>query len=127
MSPTVPGYLGPMELNRVGSASPTPPKSLGDWRALVGRALGRAGLSQKEAAGRLDVTQSALSKQLSGVEHLSFWRLFHLGPEFWQEMVELIVEFHGLSSPGLSAQDQDDLRIGRAFRELQQMTARAQR
>jgi predicted transcriptional regulator len=123
MSSRLQGALGPMELNRVGKASPTVPKSFADWRALVARGLGRAGLTQKEAASRLDITQSALSKQLAGVEHLSFWRALSLGPEFWSEMIDLIAEFHHLPPRGLTAQDEQWRRIGRAYCELQQQAA----
>jgi hypothetical protein len=124
MSPRVNGTFGPMELNRVGQASPTLPKAVGDWRALVGQAIGRAGFSHKEIAATLDITQSAFSKQLSGLEHLSFWRMFSLPPEFWQEMVTLICEFHGLQI-GMTQQDQEDMAAGRAFREaVQRVRAR---
>ena len=112
--------LSPMELNALGTASPTAPKSIGGWRALVSKSLGRAGLSQKAAASDLGITESALSKQLSGLEHLSFWRMLNLGPEFWAEMVDMILEFHGRNAPGLTAQDQEDMRIGRLMREIVQ-------
>jgi transcriptional regulator with XRE-family HTH domain len=116
--------LGPMELTRVGCAHPTAHKSFDDWRALVVRALGRAGLSQKEAASRLGVTQSALSKQLSGLEHLSFWRALSLGADFWLEAIELISGFYGLPPRGLTAQDEADRRLGKAFREAVQQAQR---
>lgn len=120
--------LPPVELNRVGTASPTPPKSVGDWRSVVARAIGRAGLSHKEAAGHLDITQSALSKQLSGLEHLSFWRMVSLPRAFWSELIPLIREFHGLPPDGLIAEDLELIRIGKAYVELQGLVAaRSQR
>jgi hypothetical protein len=127
MSMRLQGALGPMELNRVGSTSPTVPNLLGDWRALAVRALGRAGLTHKEAASRLDITQSALSKQLAGVEHLSLWRALHLGAEFWAEMIDLIADFYDLPPRGLSSLDEEHRRIGKAFYELQQQAARVAR
>ncbi len=84
------GQPAPTAPKSVGEASSTAPKSVGEWRALVGRALGRAGLSQKAAAIDLGITPQALSKQLAGAEHLSFWRMFNLPPEFWRELVALI-------------------------------------
>jgi hypothetical protein len=125
MSPSIQLTTGPMELQRVGHASPSHPKSVGDWRALVARAFGAAGLTQKEAASRLDVTQSALSKQLAGLEHLSFWRMLNLGPDFWREMVELICEFHGIQPPGMTSDDMEALRIGKAQIELHRQIAKA--
>jgi hypothetical protein len=116
--------LSPMELNGLGTASPTAPKSIGDWRAIVSKSLGRAGLSQKVAAADLGITESALSKQLAGTEHLSFWRMLNLGPDFWSELVDLICEFHELPPRGLTAQDEADRRLGRAFREAVQQAQR---
>jgi hypothetical protein len=111
------GALGPMELKPLGSASPTPPNSLGDWRAIVSKSLGRAGISQKVAAADLGVTEAALSKQLAGAEHLSFWRMHSLPPEFWHELVLLIVEFHGLTIGAASQRDLEDAAIGRCVRD----------
>lgn len=109
-------YLPPMELNPVASGSPTPRKSLGDWRATVGKSLGRAGLSQKAAAADLGITESALSKQLAGTEHLSFWRMCSLPREFWREMVMLIIEFYDLQI-GMTEEDRRDCELGRTVRQ----------
>jgi hypothetical protein len=108
--------FGPMELERVGTASPTLPNSVGDWRLLVARALGRAGISQKAAAADLGLTPQALSRQLAGMEHLSFWRMYALSPEFWRELVALICEFHDIAI-GQTVQDRTDAEIGRLVRE----------
>lgn len=88
--------------------------------------MGRAGLSAKAMAGTMGVTEQQLSDQLNGRAnyHLSFWRMQALGPDFWRELVELICEFHGISV-GLSAQDEEDRRIGKAYRELQQQVLRS--
>lgn len=116
MASMKPQALVAMELNTVATPAPTPRKSLGDWRAIVGKSLGRAGLSQKQAASDLGITESALSKQLAGTEHLSFWRMHALPPEFWRELILLILEFHELTI-GSTQRDQDDAAIGRLVRE----------
>lgn len=124
MPPRVQGNLPPMELNRVGEsaprfadASPTVPNRLAEWRALVCKSLGRAGLSQKAAAADLGVTESALSKQLAGAEHLSFWRMASLPPEFWRELILQVAEFHDLTI-GSTQQDAEDAAVGRLVREV---------
>lgn len=108
--------LPPTPLNRVGETTPTNPKTVGDWQALVPRAFGRSGLTHKLAAGHLEVKQTALSKQLAGLEHLSFWRMFALPREFWQELVLLVIDFYDLQI-GLTEQDRRDLELGRSVRE----------
>lgn len=116
MSPMVNGALGPMEVDRVGTTTPTSPKSIGEWRAMVARAFGRSGLSQKAGAIDLGITPQALSKQLAGLEHLSFWRMYALPPEFWRELVLLIVDFHALTLGG-TEQDRRDVELGRTIRD----------
>lgn len=116
MRAIVNGALGPMELDRVGTPTPTAPKSIGDWRGLVARALGRAGISQKAAAVDLGITPQALSKQLAGAEHLSLWRMHALPPEFWREVIELMCEYHQICI-GQTALERADMELGRAFRE----------
>jgi hypothetical protein len=119
MRPITQPTLGPMELNPVGRQTPTEPNRLGDWRATVGKSLGRACISQKVAATDLGVTESALSKQLAGAEHLSFWRMRGLPAPFWQELVLLIIDFYGLQI-GMSEQDRRDCELGRTMREAVQ-------
>jgi hypothetical protein len=89
-----------------------------EWRALVPRALARAGISQKAAASDLGITQSQLSRQLTSPngEHLSFWRMASLPDAFWHELWLLMSEQRGLSV-GLTEQDRRDLELGRAIRE----------
>jgi hypothetical protein len=99
-----------------------------EWLAGFVAARNKAGLSQQAAAFALGgISVQLLSAQENGVEnkHLSFRRMWRLGPDFWAEMVELILKFHGLAAPGLSPQDEEDRRIGRAYRELQQQVARS--
>lgn len=83
---------------------------------MVARAFGRASISQKAAAADLGVTPPALSKQLAGGEHLSFWRMQALPPEFWQELIPLIVEYHGLTL-GDTPQQRNYAEIGRLVTE----------
>lgn len=118
MNQSLQGALGPMELERVGDRSLTVPKSIKDWREIVTRAMGRSSLSQKAMASDLGITAQQLSAQLSGRngEHLSFWRMVALPSSFWQELLPLIVEFHGLSLTD-SPQQRNDAEIGRLVRE----------
>lgn len=122
-------YLPPMEVESLRTAVRSGADSLRTWRELVRRALGKAGISAKAAAGEMGITEQQLSDQLNGREkyHLSFWRMQALGPDFWREMVDLILEFHGLPAPGLTAQDEEYRRIGKAYCELQQQAVRSQR
>jgi hypothetical protein len=113
---TVQRALGPMELQKVEAPVSTALKSIESWRGLVGRALGRVGWSQKRAAIEMGIPEAQLSRQLRGAEHLSFWRLHALPPEFWRELILLIVEFHDLTI-GATEQDQTDQQIGRLVRE----------
>lgn len=121
MSAMVQGALGPLEVTVVDSRlSPT----VNDvdreraWLALVPRAMGRAGLSHKALAADLDVDRAQLSRQLAGAtnHHLSFRRMFRLPSAFWQELLPLIVEFHGLTLHD-SPQQRSDAEIGRLVRE----------
>lgn len=104
------------EQQPLGETTPTVPKSLGEWRGLVGRAFGRSGLTQKVAASELGITESALSKQLAGAEHLSFWRMHSLPVEFWRELIVQIAEFHAITLSG-TQQDAEDAAIGRLVRD----------
>ncbi len=118
MPGTVQPTLGPMELQRVQEGSLTVLKSIQDWRALVPRALGRAAVSQKQAAADLGITPSQLSGQLAGRngEHLSFWRMHGLPREFWAEILPLIADYHGLTL-GDSPQQRNHAEIGRLVSE----------
>lgn len=124
--------LPPTSVERLRTATQPAADSLRSpsrWRELVTKARNRLGLSQKEMAGGLGITEQQFSDQLKGREnyHLSFWRMLELGPEFWAEMLDLIADFYGLPARGASPQDIEDMRIGRAFRELQQQALRGQR
>lgn len=111
--------LGPMELKALSSHVETAHNSLSDWRIIIGRALGKSGLSQKRAASELGITEGQFSRQLAGVEHLSFWRMRNLPPEFWRELIVLIAEFHHITIGG-TQQDAEDARVGALVREVVQ-------
>lgn len=111
--------LPPMPLEKLREASCSGTKSLQDWRGVVVRAMGRSGLSQKVMASEMALSPQQLSDQLAGRDgaHLSFWRMFLLSKDFWQELVLLIIEFYNLQI-GMCEQDRRDLEAGRALREL---------
>lgn len=110
-----------MELQRVESPSSTALKSLEDWRALVGRALGRIGWSQKRAAIEIGIPETQFSRQLAGTENLSFWKMRTLPPEFWRELIVLVCEFHDITI-GQSTQERIDAENGKLLRELMART-----
>jgi hypothetical protein len=94
---------------------------------MVRRALGKAGISAKTAAGDMGISESQLGDQLNGREkyHLSFWRMHGLPREFWIELVDLIIAFHDLEPRGVSSQDLEYIRIGKLECEKQALIARA--
>lgn len=61
---------------------------------LVERALNRAGINRKQAAGHMGISESLLTRQMQNIDHqhLSWQRLFSLPDEFWTEMLLLIAE-----------------------------------
>jgi hypothetical protein len=88
------------------------------WLGLVGRALGRCGLSTKAAALTMEVDRPQLSRQLACVphHHLSFRKMLRLPADFWVEIIPLICEFHGISV-GITKQEAEDAAVGRLVRE----------
>lgn len=125
--------LGPMEVQRVGAAVSTTVNKVDslqsttdnkvdrdmEWVGLASRALGKSGYTQKTAGGALDVDKSLLSAQLNCApnRHLSFRKMWRLGPEFWRELILLILEFHDITI-GSTQQDQEDAAVGRLVREV---------
>lgn len=105
-----------MPLDKVENHVSTPLKSLEGWRALVTLSIARIGWSQKRTALELGIPESQFSRQLSGVEHLSFWRMGSLPPEFWQELIVLVCDFHEIAVTGCQAERQN-AELGRLFRE----------
>jgi hypothetical protein len=59
-------------------------------------ALAKAGLSHKAAAILMDISEAQLSRQLSGHEQLSAWRLQRLPTAFHKELTMLQAERQGL-------------------------------
>jgi hypothetical protein len=122
--------MPPMEVKAVGRPVPTADNSVDterSWLRLVSRALGKCHRNQEDARRTMDVDPGTFSAQLNCVpnRHLSFRKMVHLGPDFWREMVELICEFHGLQPPGMTADDMEALRIGKAQIELHRQIAKA--
>lgn len=119
MQKSVQQTFGPMELEKVQDASRSDLKLVQDWLSLFVRARGKAGISQKNIARDMGISPQQLSSQESGREgeHISFTRMRLLPPEFWRELILLMVEFHGITI-GSSQQDADDATVGRAFRDL---------
>lgn len=90
----------------------------GDWLALVPRAMGKCGLSHKAMAIDLEIDRGLLSAQLLGApnKHLSFRRMWRLSPEFWRELILLIIDFYGLAIAA-TEQERRDAELGRTVRE----------
>lgn len=93
------------------------PKSVRDWQELPARALGRAGISQKQAAADMGITAGQLSSQLSGREHLSLWRMKDLPAAFWNELIPMLAEWHDLSF-GSNEQARQDSVLGAKVRAV---------
>jgi len=71
-----------------------------EWQRLavvVRRAFNRTGLSDKEIAAALGITQQQFSAQMAGREQLSVWRLAGLGRAFFQNFSELLAAEYGVS------------------------------
>ena len=89
------------------------------WRGLF-----RRWGSQKAAAITLGISEQRLSTQLNYDgdqyrEHLSLWKLSQMPPEFWADVIELLIEFYGLGSQWAKrSRDEDAAELARAVREL---------
>ena len=55
-----------------------------------------ADLSDKQAAGFLDITKGQYSAQVSGYAHLSFWRMASLPQPYWQALVRELASWCGM-------------------------------
>jgi len=66
--------------------------------ALIGLALQRANLSQKEAALTMGISESLLARQLKGHEHLSWQRLCQLPDAFFLELLIVLAAHRGIAS-----------------------------
>jgi hypothetical protein len=114
--------LGPMEVIAVDGGPSTTVNGVdrsAEWRGLVPRALGKAGVSHKAAAVDMAIDPGLLSAQLSGVpgKHLSWLRMGSLPPAFWRELIVLIAEFHDITI-GTTPRDTADAAVGRLVREI---------
>lgn len=116
MSRSVQLNLPPTEVQTLDRSRSSAVQSMDQWAQLPGIALAKAGIQRKAAAADMGLDPSLLTAQLAGKKHLSWLRLGSLPPAFWQELILLLVEFHGLTI-GASARDLDDAAIGRCVRE----------
>lgn len=133
MSPTVNGALGPLLLQNVSGsfareAKPSETvRTIVKWQEIPAVAFERARIRPKEIAGIFQKSASWVSRALRGLERLG-WSddLANVqDKQFWSEVVEMICAFHGIEPPGVSAQDLEFMRIGRAACELQSQIARS--
>jgi len=116
--------LPPMEVKSLDSGSTvTKRPTLQEWKGMVSRAAARSGLSQKAMAVDLGISEAQLSSTFAyegetgpGQKHLSFWRLRHLPPEFWKELIDLLIAFYDLGTTRKARDDSADL--AQAVREL---------
>lgn len=60
--------------------------------AAILTALTRAGMSQKEAAITMEISEAQFTRQLRGQEHVSWQRLFTLPDGFWRELLIVLAE-----------------------------------
>lgn len=79
---------------RSGEATLNPIESPG---MVVQKALFRAGISQKAAALTMELGEGQFTRQLQGLEHLSWQRLCRLPDVFWLELMILICETRGVA------------------------------
>jgi hypothetical protein len=115
MTRSVQGTLGPLEVQSV-SAKPKMAKvslqkvSCPAPTHLISLALSRAGLSQKEAALTMGISESLLARQLKGDEHLSWQRLCSLPDAFFYELLIVLAEWRGIAR--VQTQIQMERRVG---------------
>lgn len=96
------------------------------WQQIPEDAMTRAGMRRQVVADAMGKSQSWLSRALRGFEKLGWIDLGGITDrEFWAQMIDAICEFHCIEPRGLSAQDQEYMRIGKAFVDLQQQTMRS--
>lgn len=113
--------LPPAELEKVQKPTDRCLKSLQAWKDLFVRATQRAGLSQKATASALGISEQQYSNQLAydgdaRRDHISFWRMHKLPPEFWREVIALMCEYHEIVV-GHTVQERTDCEIGKLIRE----------
>ena len=79
---------------QTGEAALNPIESPG---MIVQKALFRAGISQKSAAITMELGEGQFTRQLQGLEHLSWQRLYRLSDGFWLELLILVAETRGVA------------------------------
>jgi hypothetical protein len=116
--------LPPTQLQSLSSADAaheTPRKSLKEWGDLPAEALRRAAVTQQAAAIDMLKSESWVSRALRGLEKLGWSDIGAIeDPRFWQELIELVAEFRGVSFGG-NERDRLDAAIGRRVREVQEL------
>lgn len=96
------------------------------WDDIPETAFDSARLQRKVVAAEMGKSKSWLSRALRGLEKLGWCDLAVINDKkFWTEVVVMILEYHGIEPPGASAQDLEDMRIGRAYREAHQLVQRS--
>lgn len=65
--------------------------------ALIALAIARSGMSHKEAAIVMGITEAQLSRQLACLEHVSWQRLYRMPDAFWRVLLVVIAERRGVA------------------------------
>ena len=104
MSPTVASRLERVEVRQVKSTLPPAAAALQELSCvpgeLVEKSLALALLDHEEAATKMGVSGSLLSRQIKNLDnqHLSLQRLWNLPDSFWVAFIVLAIEERHLSS-----------------------------
>jgi hypothetical protein len=117
MSKTVPRHTPGRPRHPLTQSESERVRALKDaWQAIPGRALQQSRISTKAAAIAMGKSESWVSRALRGIEKLG-WR--DVGaiddPAFWDEVINLMVEYH---EAAFGAPEDADAEIGRRVRRL---------
>jgi hypothetical protein len=132
MEATLPALIGAVPRNKVTEAfapeanpSVTARQSV-KWEEIPEIAFDRARLERKRVADEIGKSNSWFCRALKGVQKLGWIDLGAIkDKEFWREMVEMICAAQGIEPPGMTADDMEALRIGKAQIELHRQIAKA--
>jgi hypothetical protein len=132
MEPTLPALIGAVPLQRVtepfateAKPSVTPLQKV-KWEDIPQIAFDKSRLVAKVVAEDMGKSKSWLYRAFKGLEKLGWLDLEVIkDKEFWREVVELICQAHGIEPPGMTADDMEALRIGKAQIELHRQIAKA--
>ena len=94
-----------------------------DLAGAIRLALGRAGISQKQAAYTMEVDPSFFSRQLAGADHVWLDRLLLLPMTFWTAFLPLLAEPFGCT---VESDDADRVIVSRALEALSLLVRRLQ-